>query len=242
MNRYLIQQGYASCSKEDLSLINQQARLMPAFYAIMTITGLVLEQPVIHFFLFGIGLLGFISRKHHPIDFVYNRLTFGNKKLPAVNPKPRRCANLMTASFNLAIGVLLTEGLFYEALATGAFVVSLNLLVTFTHFCVASWLYEQFYAFLGNGDIISLSEARELRMKGALLVDVRTPKEHEKQVITGALNIPLPKLAEHDIYHGKEVIVFCNSGMRSKEATKIINSNAMAKAYSLGSIENAIKL
>ncbi|UII34060.1 rhodanese-like domain-containing protein [Fulvivirga ulvae] len=244
MNRYLIQQGYSSCSQEELSSLNYHVRLMPAFCLVMVIFGLIFKEPFIHFFLSALGIVGFGSKKYHPIDAVYNRIIAisNRKKLPAINPLPRRYASLMGATFNLTTGLFLLDGQYTAALYTAAILIALQLTVIFTHFCVASWLYEKFYAFLGHGDNISLSEARELRMKGALLLDVRTPKEHERQVITGALNIPLPKLRDHDIYHGKEVIIFCNSGMRSKEATKLINNSALAKAYSLGSIENAIKL
>ncbi|MTI28775.1 DUF4395 family protein [Fulvivirga kasyanovii] len=244
MNRYLMQQGYSSCSLEELSALNYHVRLMPAFCLFMVTVGLVFNEPSIHFFLAALGFAGFISKQYHPVDAAYNRITRrpSNKKLPAINPLPRRYASLMGATFNLATGLLLYNGLYSAALFSGGILIALQLTVIFTHFCLASWLYEKFYAFLGHGDNISLAEARELRMKGALLLDVRTPKEHEKQVITGALNIPLPKLRDHDIYHGKEVIIFCNSGMRSKEATKIINNSALAKAYSLGSIQNAIKL
>lgn len=241
MNRYLIQQGYSSCSREELSLINNQVRVMPAFCMAMVITGLALNLPAIHFFLSVIGLAGFLSKKHHPVDFIYIKMA-SRKRLSTTNPLPRRYASLMGASFNFAIGLFLFNDLYFMALGIGAVLVVLQLTVILTHFCLASWLYERFYAFLGHGDVISLSEARELRMRGALLLDVRTPKEHEKQIITGALNIPLPALKEHDIYRGKEVIIFCNSGMRSNEATNFINKNELAKAYSLGSIDNAIKL
>ncbi|MBL6447430.1 DUF4395 family protein [Fulvivirga sp. 29W222] len=244
MNRYLIQQGFSSCSLDELSAINYYVRFMPVFCLTLVITGLLLNQPLIYFSLATLGIMGFASKKYHPMDAIYNRVIapIYQKKLPAVNPLPRRYSSLMNTIFNLTTGLLLFNGFYSVGLFTGGLLILLQLAAILTHFCVACWLYEKFYAFLGYGNNITLSKARELRMNGALLVDVRTPQEHEKQVITGALNIPITTLTDNNIYHGKDVIVFCNSGMRSKEASNIINQKALARAYSLGSIENAIKL
>jgi rhodanese-related sulfurtransferase len=73
---------------------------------------------------------------------------------------------------------------------------------------------------------ISTSELKnELKDKNKQFVDVRTPGEFKGNHIKGFKNIPLQQLAqkaEKELSKDKEVIVFCQSGMRSKNATKVL--------------------
>jgi rhodanese-related sulfurtransferase len=50
-----------------------------------------------------------------------------------------------------------------------------------------------------------------------LLVDVRTPSEHQAGHMIGAVNIPLQELERHleDIPTDKEVVLYCSTGYRS---------------------------
>jgi rhodanese-related sulfurtransferase len=73
---------------------------------------------------------------------------------------------------------------------------------------------------------ISTAELKnELQDKNRQFVDVRTPGEFKGRNIRGFKNIPLNQLAqkaEKELSKEKEVIVICQSGMRSKQASKML--------------------
>ena len=63
--------------------------------------------------------------------------------------------------------------------------------------------------------------------KGAVILDVRTEKEYRTNHISEALHIPLQKL-EHrldDIAQlNRPIVVYCTSGIRSAQATRLLKS------------------
>lgn len=70
---------------------------------------------------------------------------------------------------------------------------------------------------------ISTTELKnELKDKNKQFVDVRTPGEYKGNHIKGFKNIPLHQLAQKapGLSKDKEVIVICQSGMRSQKASK----------------------
>jgi len=65
----------------------------------------------------------------------------------------------------------------------------------------------------------------ELKDRNKQFVDVRTPGEFKGRNIKGFKNLPLQQLAqkaEKELSKDKEVVVICQSGMRSQNATKIL--------------------
>ncbi|PEP57009.1 MULTISPECIES: rhodanese-like domain-containing protein [Bacillus] len=64
----------------------------------------------------------------------------------------------------------------------------------------------------------------EMNKKNKQFIDVRTPGEFRGNHIQGFQNIPLNELAQKASHldKNKEVIVICQSGMRSKQATKML--------------------
>jgi rhodanese-related sulfurtransferase len=82
---------------------------------------------------------------------------------------------------------------------------------------------------------VSGSEARQLVVDGAQLVDVRTPREFEDSHIEGATNIPLAdletRLAELDVQ--RTLVVYCRSGNRSGQASKLLCARGYT-VYDLG--------
>ncbi len=59
--------------------------------------------------------------------------------------------------------------------------------------------------------------------RGALLVDVRTPAEHARGAIPGAVNLPLDVLREHTSeLLGRRVIVHCQVGQRGHTAAALL--------------------
>lgn len=59
---------------------------------------------------------------------------------------------------------------------------------------------------------------------GAMIVDVRTPKEFQEGTYQGAVNIPLNEIANRidEFKEKKDIVVFCRSGNRSQKAMNIL--------------------
>jgi rhodanese-related sulfurtransferase len=64
----------------------------------------------------------------------------------------------------------------------------------------------------------------QLNDKNKQYIDVRTPGEFKGNSIRGFKNIPLHQLANkvNDLSKEKEVVVICQSGMRSNKASKLL--------------------
>ena len=69
----------------------------------------------------------------------------------------------------------------------------------------------------------------------SILLDVRSPQEYKEGHLNGAINIPLYELEMCCDCNLKEkdkiVIVYCQSGIRSKKAIKILNKNGFKNLY-----------
>ena len=77
----------------------------------------------------------------------------------------------------------------------------------------------------------------------ALLIDVRTYEEYEKGHIEEAINVPLDTISEATIKavtidQLDNIIVYCESGERSKEAAIKILELGYTNVYDLGSMDN----
>ncbi|MBP2243262.1 rhodanese-related sulfurtransferase [Cytobacillus eiseniae] len=73
---------------------------------------------------------------------------------------------------------------------------------------------------------------KELNNQSIQLVDVRTPAEFKGNNIRGFKNLPLHQLsqkAEKELSKDKEVIVICQSGMRSQKASKMLKKLGFMK-------------
>jgi NADPH-dependent 2,4-dienoyl-CoA reductase/sulfur reductase-like enzyme/rhodanese-related sulfurtransferase len=70
---------------------------------------------------------------------------------------------------------------------------------------------------------------------GAQIVDVRTPKEHAKGSIEGAVLIDLNELRErlNEIETNKPVLVFCKAGQRGYYAARILGENGRTNVINL---------
>lgn len=70
---------------------------------------------------------------------------------------------------------------------------------------------------------ISTTELKnELKDRNKQFIDVRTPSEYKSNNIRGFKNIPLHVLDSriNEFSKDKEIVVICQSGMRSKKASK----------------------
>jgi rhodanese-related sulfurtransferase len=90
---------------------------------------------------------------------------------------------------------------------------------------------------------ISIAELKnELNDKNNVFVDVRTPGEYKGNHTREFKNIPLKLLAqkaEKELSKDKEVIVICQSGMRSGQASKILRKLGYTKVTNVKGGMNA---
>ncbi|MEH7381164.1 rhodanese-like domain-containing protein [Bacillus sp. JJ1533] len=62
------------------------------------------------------------------------------------------------------------------------------------------------------------------RPKEIALIDVRSPYEYQTNHIKGAINLPLSKIKRNkiEIPTDKDIILYCQTGIRSKQAAKAL--------------------
>jgi rhodanese-related sulfurtransferase len=92
-------------------------------------------------------------------------------------------------------------------------------------------LVNRFIPTKGVRNITTTELKNELNEKNKQFVDVRTPGEYKGNHIKGFKNIPLHQLAEKatDLSKDKEVVVICQSGMRSQKASKQLKKLGFSK-------------
>lgn len=106
-------------------------------------------------------------------------------------------------------------------------------------------LFSKKYENINGGKLDSIIKNN----KKVLILDVRTPVEFKSGHISKAKNIPVNELSSRistlSSYKDEEVIVYCASGMRSSNASKILYKNGFSKIYNLsggvGSYNNKLK-
>ncbi len=81
---------------------------------------------------------------------------------------------------------------------------------------------------------------QELLQNGALLVDVRSHDEYKSGHAKNSINIPLDKLESNlsKLPSNKNIIVVCQSGMRSRSAASFLKSRGYEHVYNGGSWSN----
>lgn len=73
----------------------------------------------------------------------------------------------------------------------------------------------------------TLRAAHKAVENGAIIVDVRTPKEYKTKHITNAVNHPLRELHNSLVRlpRDKEIVVYCRSGNRSATAADLLRKH-----------------
>ena len=90
-----------------------------------------------------------------------------------------------------------------------------------------------------NSEDINIEELKNLikTNKKIILLDVRSPQEYKEGYLKGAINIPLYELEEccdcklKD--RQKTIIVYCQSGIRSRKAVNILKNSGFKNLYHL---------
>lgn len=80
----------------------------------------------------------------------------------------------------------------------------------------------------------------QLKAQGATLVDVRSPGEFTAGHAEGAVNIPLPELAQRlaEIPKDRPVVVCCASGTRSGMARMMLRRHGYTQVHNIGNWTN----
>ena len=82
-------------------------------------------------------------------------------------------------------------------------------------------------------ETIDTNKALELIDTGAIILDVRTVDEFNREHIPNAINIPLDQLDTVEFDKDSTIIVYCQSGMRSKEAVEKMAEMEYTSLYNL---------
>ena len=84
---------------------------------------------------------------------------------------------------------------------------------------------------------INMYELKKKQKNGAKLIDVRSSQEYNEGHLSGAINIPYYEIKKkvNNIIKDKtqEIVVYCQEGVRSKHAYKILKRFQYEKVYSL---------
>jgi len=239
----LRQQGYVGLSSEELGKLKWGLRFTPTLCMAGCIAGLAMQNVWIHYGLAVLGVLAVVLPAHHPLDMLYNygvRLLTGGPKLPP-NPLPRATACFLGGLMNLGIAFSFQAGQVALAYLIGVALVILQLIVISSHVCIASWMLEMIGNVLGRSGPLRIDPqaARRLVTEGAVLLDVRSPREFSSTHLPEAINIPVDELVsrlDEVRAFARPVVVYCASGMRSNKATGILRSAEIQDVHDLGSL------
>lgn len=79
------------------------------------------------------------------------------------------------------------------------------------------------------------------KVKGAVLLDVRTNEEYSQRHIEGSVNLPLDRLEEiEDLLPQKDTAIFvhCKSGVRSAHAERLLKEIGYSDVSNIGGIDS----
>ena len=91
-----------------------------------------------------------------------------------------------------------------------------------------------------GAELVSSPEAHALVAGGAALVDVRTSEEFADGHIEGAMNIPVDELSKRLAEVGpksRPVVVYCQSGGRSRAAAQTLRDAGFTQVRDLGAMK-----
>ncbi len=81
--------------------------------------------------------------------------------------------------------------------------------------------------------VIDTNQAQDIINSGAVLIDVRTSEEYNREHIPNAVNIPLDQIDTIAYDKDTKIIVYCQSGMRSRQAVQALVDNGYTNLYDL---------
>ncbi|GAB3800359.1 rhodanese-like domain-containing protein [Virgibacillus kimchii] len=96
---------------------------------------------------------------------------------------------------------------------------------------VVWFLMSRFIPVKGVNNITVQEAKNKLKEKNGQFIDVRTPGEYKANHRKPFKNIPLAQLAHQsgELQKDKEVVIICQTGMRSMKAAKILKKQGFEK-------------
>ena len=97
-----------------------------------------------------------------------------------------------------------------------------------------------FLFFRGKTAALSPQDLKDLRLQGAVILDVRTPAEFAQGHVQGSRNIPLGDLPGRlgELKKETPILACCASGMRSGRAVGILRQAGFTQVHNVGSWSN----
>lgn len=88
-----------------------------------------------------------------------------------------------------------------------------------------------------NKEDITLEELKQKLEKGCIVIDVRSPQEYKEGHIQGSISIPeyeiLKRINKYVKNKNEEIVVYCQSGYRSKKAQKELQKQGYTNVFNL---------
>ena len=89
--------------------------------------------------------------------------------------------------------------------------------------------------------VINEVSINEVDLRDYFVIDVRSKKEYQEGHLNGAINIPSFNIKReiNKIDTNKKILIYCQSGIRSKKVLKILEGLGIKNVYNLkGGLEN----
>lgn len=103
----------------------------------------------------------------------------------------------------------------------------ISTIITYLIYAAFLWIiFKRFSPVKGLKNIDEKELKEKIKGNKSMLIDVREPYEFKNAHIPNAKNIPLSKIKKqiNEISVDKEIILYCQSGMRSKAAARTLRS------------------
>lgn len=89
-----------------------------------------------------------------------------------------------------------------------------------------------------------ITKEKVLELEDYILVDVREEEEYQQHHVENAINLPMSRLGDLELIYEKlghfdnNIVLYCQSGKRSKMTRNFLKSLGYKKVYNLGAIWN----
>lgn len=101
------------------------------------------------------------------------------------------------------------------------------------------------YLFVKRSDQVAAKDAQALLASGALIVDVRTHAEFNAGHLPNAINLPVDHIGSTLPPQVKDkrqtILVYCQSGFRSRAAKRTLTALGYSQVFNLGSYQRAVR-
>ncbi len=146
---FILQQGLDMPAPESCPVRFSALMFQPRVVGVVVVVAVVLQSPEIFLALGALLWWNALVPAANPFDAVYNGFAgSGAARLAPAEP-PRRFAQGMAGTFNLAIGILLLAGAGIAAIVLQALLLAALAALVFGRFCLGSFLY---YVLRGRSD------------------------------------------------------------------------------------------